>query len=118
MISDFTLIFVQDSKDINYADFKSLEIRLHRKGLSSKSGRSHRSETVSKKIQRCDSIAWGLQKAWPYRPTAILVTVNSPGGSVVQAKGLADLLRLYSNRYKYLSKDTVFLLSALQRINA
>ena len=86
--------------DINYADFESLEVRIHRAGLSRESRRSHRSETVSIKISSCDSIAWGLQKAWPYRPTAILVSVNSPGGSVVQAKGLADLLRLYSNRYK------------------
>lgn len=100
MITDFTLIFVQDSTDINYADFEPLEIGIHRESLSSESRRTHRSETVSIKISSCDSIAWGLQKAWPHRPTAILVSVNSPGGSVVQAKGLADLLRLYSNRYK------------------
>jgi hypothetical protein len=29
MISDFTLIFVQDSKDINYADLEPVEVGVH-----------------------------------------------------------------------------------------
>lgn len=29
MISDFTMIFVKDSMDINYADFEPLEIGIH-----------------------------------------------------------------------------------------
>lgn len=46
-----------------------------------------------------DEISRGLQNSWPYRPTALLVTINSSGGSIVQAKSISALLKLYSNRY-------------------
>jgi ATP-dependent protease ClpP protease subunit len=33
----------------------------------------------------------------------LLFFINSAGGSIVQAKTISDLLKLYSNRYKFLS---------------
>ena len=65
-----------------------------------------------------DSIARGLQKSWPYCPSALLVTINSPGGSITQARSIADLLRLYSNRYKSNYSNLASPLSLLLKINA
>ena len=67
---------------------------------------------------RADSIARGLQKSWPYQPSALMVTINSPGGSVVQAKTIADLLKLYSNRYKYFLSHAASPLPASSKISA
>jgi hypothetical protein len=74
--------------------------RFHQPRLPTESPRAHRSKTVPPPPRSAHAITRGLQSSWPYRPTALLVSINSPGGSIVQAKDIADLLRLYSNRYK------------------
>ena len=45
-------------------------------------------------------VADGLQRSWPYKPEAILVSVNSAGGQATQVKNIADNLQLFSNRFK------------------
>jgi hypothetical protein len=59
----------------------------------------HHCQHVASVPSRTQSIAKGLQ-AWPYYPVALLVTINSAGGSVAQARAIADLLHLHSNRHK------------------
>lgn len=84
------------------ADLKPIPPWVDLSRLQTQDLRKHRSKTVPRLSYSADSISRGLQNSWPYRPTALLVTINSAGGSLVQAKSISDLLKLYSNRYKYL----------------
>ena len=45
-------------------------------------------------LSRKNTIANGLHSAWPYYPQALLVTINSSGGSLIQAKNISDLLKI------------------------
>lgn len=49
---------------------------------------------------RTDSITTGLKKAFWVKPEALVVTISSPGGSLTQAKNIADILKTYSNKKK------------------
>lgn len=49
---------------------------------------------------RTDSITAGFKKAFWVKPEALVVTISSVGGSLTQAKNIADILRLYSNQKK------------------
>jgi ClpP class serine protease len=49
---------------------------------------------------RSDNISVGLRKAFYVKPEAVMVAINSPGGSLTQAKNISDILRQYSNRNK------------------
>lgn len=50
---------------------------------------------------RTDSITDGFKKARFFTPSAVVVVVNSPGGSLAQAKHISDILKNYSARNKY-----------------
>jgi hypothetical protein len=49
---------------------------------------------------RTDSITTGFKKAFWAKPEALVVTISSAGGSLTQAKNIADILKLYSNQKK------------------
>jgi len=49
---------------------------------------------------RSHSITKGLTSTWPYKPVALLVSINSQGGSLTQAQNIADLLKQQSNLHK------------------
>ena len=91
---------------------------LHPQSLQNQSPWSSQPATVYRHTLSTDSIARGLQKAWPYCPSALLVTINSPGGSINQARTIADLLKLYSNRYKFECNKIASPLSHSLKINA
>lgn len=66
---------------------------------------------------RTDSITLGFQKGKNYIPEAVVVVINSSGGSLSQAKHIADILKNYSARKKYLSHNSAPLSIVLLRIN-
>lgn len=70
-------------------------------GLSDQNWRINYSQFVYFILMRAQTIARKLQ-VWPYYPEALLVTISSSGGSITQAKNIVDLLKVYSNRLKYL----------------
>ena len=47
-----------------------------------------------------NSIAEGLHKSRFYKPEGVVVTINSNGGSISQAKTISDIIKNFSNQKK------------------
>ena len=85
---------------VNYNGNEISDKILSAESVPRTSGGKHHCKHVNAVPSRAQSIAKGLQ-AWPFYPVALLVTINSTGGSVAQARAISDLLRLHSNRHKF-----------------
>lgn len=64
------------------------------------SGGNDQPKTVKINIFRTDKITDGFRKTKIFSPEAIVVVVNSYGGSLAQAKHISDMLRNYGARHK------------------
>ncbi len=51
-------------------------------------------------INRTDTIVAGLKRITLIKPEAIMITISSSGGSLTQAKNIADILKQYSEKKK------------------
>jgi ClpP class serine protease len=49
---------------------------------------------------RTDKIVAGLKRTTLIKPEAIMITISSSGGSLTQAKNIADILKQYSEKKK------------------
>jgi ClpP class serine protease len=49
---------------------------------------------------RTDTIVAGLKRTTLIKPEAIMITISSSGGSLTQAKNIADILKQYSEKKK------------------
>lgn len=63
-------------------------------------GWHHWTEDVQMPVFRTDKITDGFRKTKLFSPEAVVVVVNSYGGSLAQAKHISDILRNYGARHK------------------
>lgn len=66
---------------------------------------------------RTDNITEGFRKAKFCIPEALVVIINSPGGSLAQAKHISDVIKNYSAKNKYNVLYLVSQYTALQKTN-